>query len=205
MKPVARARSIWRLGLTGGIGSGKSTLARLLQSHGADLIDADAISRASTAAAGSAIPAITLAFGPDFVTSDGALDRQRMRDHVFTHPEARHVLEGIVHPLVSAEIQRQAAACTSPCIVFDVPLLVESPRWRIQLDRVLVVDCSAATQIRRVQQRNGWSVETIEAVMQSQSPRPQRLLAADAVVHNDTDDLATLQAAAEVLARRFGL
>lgn len=199
------ARPAWRLGLTGGIGSGKSTLARLLQSHGADLIDADAISRASTAAAGSAIPAITQSFGPEFIMSDGALDRQRMRDHVFAHPEARHTLEGIVHPLVSAEIRRQTEACTSACIVFDVPLLVESPRWRVQLDRVLVVDCSAATQIRRVQQRNGWSLETIETVMQSQSPRLHRLRAADAVVHNDTDDLTTLQEAAEALARRFGL
>ncbi len=205
MKPLVPARPAWRLGLTGGIGSGKSTLARLLQSHGADLIDADAISRASTAAAGSAIPAITQAFGSEFITSDGALDRERMRNHVFAHPEARHTLEGIVHPLVSAEIQRQTEACTSVCVVFDVPLLVESPRWRIQLDRVLVVDCSAATQIRRVQQRSGWSVETIEAVMRSQSPRPQRLRAADAVVHNDTDDLTILQEAAEALGRRFGL
>lgn len=205
MKPLAPTRSAWRLGLTGGIGSGKSTLARLLQSHGAYVIDADAISRASTAAGGSAIPAITQAFGPEFIDSDGALDRQRMRDHVFAHPEARHALERIVHPLVSAEIQRQTEACTSSCIVFDVPLLVESPHWRTQLDRVLVVDCSAATQIRRVQHRNGWGVDTIEAVMRSQSPRLQRLSAADAVVHNDSDDLDTLQASAEAIARRFGL
>lgn len=205
MKSVAPTRSTWRLGITGGIGSGKSTLARLLKAHGADLIDADAISRESTAAAGSAIPAITQAFGPDFVSPDGALDRQRMREHVFAHPEARQVLEHIVHPLVSAEIRRQAAECSSSCIVFDVPLLVESPHWRPQLDRVLVVDCSPATQIRRVQHRSGWSVETIEAVMRSQSSRLQRLKAADAVVHNDTDDMASLQASADVLARRFGL
>jgi dephospho-CoA kinase len=195
----------WRLGLTGGIGSGKSTLARLLQSLGADLIDADAISRESTASAGTAIPAIALAFGADFLTSDGALDRQRMREHVFAHPDARQTLERIVHPLVNAEIKRQTAVCTSRCIVFDVPLLVESPHWRPQLDRVVVVDCSAPTQIRRVQKRNGWSVETIEAVMRSQSPRSHRLKAADAVVHNDTDDMAALRACAETLARRFGL
>ncbi|MGE0097051.1 MAG: dephospho-CoA kinase [Hydrogenophaga sp.] len=205
MNALQRTGPAWRLGLTGGIGSGKSTLARLLQSHGAGMIDADAISRESTSASGAAIPAIARAFGPEFIQPDGALDRQRMRDHVFAHPEARHALERIVHPLVSAEIQRQAAACSSPCIVFDVPLLVESPHWRPQLDRVLVVDCSPATQIRRVQQRNGWPLETIEAVMQSQCPRLKRLKAADAVVYNDTDDMTDLQAAAEALARRFGL
>lgn len=205
MKSSVQSRIRWRVGLTGGIGSGKSTLARLLQSQGADLIDADAISRAATAAAGTAIPAITRAFGPEFITADGALDRQRMRDHVFAHPEARHTLERIVLPLVGAEVQRQLAACTSPCIVFDVPLLVESPHWRARLDRVLVVDCSPDTQIRRVQQRNGWTTDTIEAVMRNQSPRLQRVKAADAVVHNDVDDMVALQGCAEALAHRFGL
>ncbi len=195
----------WRLGLTGGIGSGKSTLARLLQARGADLIDADAISRASTAAGGAAMPSIASTFGPDFVTSDGALDRQRMREHVFSHPQARHTLEHIVHPLVAVEIQRQARASSAPCLVFDVPLLVESPRWRPQLDRVLVVDCSTATQVRRVQARNGWDAAAIDAVMRSQSPRGPRLAAADLVVFNDVDELAPLERAAEALARRFGL
>lgn len=195
----------FRLGLTGGIGSGKSTLARLLQSHGADVIDADAISRRSTEAGGVAMPAIASTFGPAFVTPDGALDRQRMRDHVFANPQARHTLEHIIHPLVGAEIQRLAQASTSPCLVFDVPLLVESPRWRPQLDRVLVVDCSAATQIRRVNARSGWDASTTEAVMRNQSPRGLRLAAADLVVFNDTDDLSLLEHAAEALAKRFGL
>lgn len=194
-----------RLGLTGGIGSGKSTMARLLQARGADVIDADAISRRCTEAGGAAMPAIARTFGPEFLSPDGALDRQRMRDHVFAHPEARHTLEHIIHPLVGAEIQRQAQASHSPCLVFDVPLLVESPRWRPQLDRVLVVDCSPATQIRRVNARSGWDTATIEAVMRNQSPRDVRLAAADVVVFNDVDELAVLEHAAEALSRRFGL
>ena len=194
-----------RLGLTGGIGSGKSTMARLLQVRGADVIDADAISRHTTEAGGAAMPAIKHIFGPAFLTSSGALDRQRMREHVFANPDARHTLEHIVHPLVGNEIQRQAQASVSPCIVFDVPLLVESPRWRPQLDRVLVVDCSPATQIRRVNARSGWDASTTEAVMRNQSPRAVRLAAADLVVFNDTDDLAPLERAVEALAGRFGL
>ncbi|MDO9436121.1 MAG: dephospho-CoA kinase [Hydrogenophaga sp.] len=194
-----------RLGLTGGIGSGKSTLARLLQARGADVIDADAISRLSTEAGGSAMAAIAQTFGADFVTADGALDRQRMRDHVFAVPLARQALERIVHPLVGAEVQRQAEASRSTCLVFDVPLLVESPRWRPQLDRVLVVDCSPATQVRRVQARSGWNAAAVESVMHSQSPRAVRLSAADLVIFNDVDDLSLLEQAAGALAQRFGL
>ncbi|MCB4364067.1 dephospho-CoA kinase [Hydrogenophaga taeniospiralis] len=199
------ARTILRLGLTGGIGSGKSTVAHLLKDRGASVIDADAISRACTLENGSAIPAIAQTFGQDFITPDGALDRPRMRDHVFTHPEARQALEAIVHPLVRAEIRRLAAASSSPCLVFDVPLLVESAEWRQQLDRVLVVDCSEETQIRRVTERNGWDRDTIEAVLRSQCPRAQRLLAADMVIFNDGYQIEPLRRLVGLLADEFGL
>ena len=96
-----------KLGLTGGIGSGKSTVAALLGQHGAAVIDADAISRQTTASGGSAMGAIQQVFGPDFLTPQGALDRDRMRAHVFQFPEARRQLEQIVHPLVGQETARQ--------------------------------------------------------------------------------------------------
>ncbi|MES2843285.1 MAG: dephospho-CoA kinase [Pseudomonadota bacterium] len=194
-----------RLGLTGGIGSGKSTLARLLQGMGADLIDADAISRACTESGGSAIQAIAETFGDAFITTDGALDRQRMREHVFAQPEARKVLERIVHPLVGDEIRRNTSLATASVVVFDIPLLVESPHWRPQLDRVLVVDCLPATQVRRVTLRSGWDLLTIEAVMRSQAARETRLAAADFVVFNDSDSIDNLQHLAQALANRFGL
>jgi dephospho-CoA kinase len=198
-------RPVLRLGLTGGIGSGKSTVAHVLQSRGATVIDADAIARACTQTGGSAMPAVAQAFGPGFVTPDGALDRQRMREHVFAHPAARLQLEAIVHPLVGKEIRHQAAATHSHVIVFDVPLLVESPRWRPQLDLVLVVDCTPETQIRRVQARNGWDLTTIEAILASQSPRVQRLAAADLVIFNDGNDIERLRRLVDLIANRFGL
>ena len=194
-----------RLGLTGGIGSGKSTVADLLRQHGAFVIDADAISRACTLSGGSAMPAIESTFGPDFVDTNGALDRQRMRDHVFAQPEARRTLEAIIHPLVGAEVQKLATSSSAHCLVFDVPLLVESPHWRRQLDRVLVVDCSPATQKRRVSLRNAWDTATIDAVIRSQSPREKRLAAADFVIFNDTDHIEPLQRRVAKLTQRFGL
>lgn len=97
-----------RIGLTGGIGSGKSTVAAMLVEQGAALIDADAISRACTAAGGAALPAIAREFGPQLIAADGALDRAAMRELVFRDPGARQRLEAIVHPLVGAETERQA-------------------------------------------------------------------------------------------------
>jgi dephospho-CoA kinase len=195
----------WRLGLTGGIGSGKSTVARMLQTHGATVIDADAISRACTAPNGLAILAIATTFGAKFVAADGSLDRERMRTLVFQKPSARQALEAIVHPLVGDEIKRQTEAAATPCIVFDIPLLVESPRWRKQLDCVLVVDCLLATQIRRARERSGWSDETIDAAMRNQATRQQRLAAADLVVYNEGLSLEQLQRAVAQVAHGFGL
>lgn len=198
-----------RLGLTGGIGSGKSTVARMLQALGAKLIDADAISRNSTAANGSAIPLVRQVFGNDYVTADGALDRDRMRALVFAQPEARAKLEAIVHPLVRTEIDRQCAAMDGGCAVLDLPLLVESDAWRQRVDTIWVVDCTPETQIRRVMQRNGWPREQVQAVLAAQATREQRLAIADTVIDNDSATLEQLETrvreAFEDLRHRFGL
>ena len=166
-----------RIGLTGGIGSGKSTVLGMLQALGAAAIDADAISRATTAAGGAAIPRIAQVFGPEFVTADGALDRGRMRERAYAHPEARRELEQIIHPLVGEEIARQvdaALAAGARCIVYDIPLLVESGRWRQQLDRVLVVDCEPETQVARVVARSGLAPDEVRAIIAAQAPRALR-------------------------------
>lgn len=186
-----------RIGLTGGIGSGKSTVGQMLQERGAAVIDADAIARHVTTAQGAAMPAISQIFGAHFITPDGALDREQMRAHVFKHPQAKQALEAIIHPLVAQETQRQAHdATTKGCrtLVFDVPLLVESgARWRAQVDRVLVVDCSEETQIQRVMARNGWNREVVQAIISAQASRTQKLATADWVIENEGISLDALR------------
>lgn len=201
-------RAALRIGLTGGIGSGKSTVARTLVACGATLVDADAISRAVTAAGGAAVKEIAVQFGGQFVTADGAMDRDRMRQLAFTDTSARRRLESIVHPLVSQETlrqYRQAVSAGSACVVFDVPLLVESGRWRQQLDQVLVVDCSETTQVSRVMARNGWPREAVDKVIAGQASRAQRLSAADLCLYNDGLPLEVLDLQVRRLAARFGL
>ena len=197
-----------RIGLTGGIGSGKSTVLAMLQELGAAAVDADAISRATTAAGGSAIPRVAQVFGPEFITSDGALDRMKMRERAYAEPDARRELEQIIHPLVSEEIARQvgaALAAGARCIVFDIPLLVESGRWRRQLDRVLVVDCEPETQVARVVARSGLSAEEVRAIIAAQAPRALRLAAADLVICNEGLTLEALRNEVEQAAASFGL
>ncbi len=203
---MRHSQPIFRLGLTGGIGSGKSTVANLLAARGAAVVDADAIARAVTAPNGSAMPAIAETFGDTFVDEHGALNRERMRALAFSDPSAKKQLEAIVHPLVSQETQRQTEAAIHSghcCVVYDVPLLVESGRWRQQVDRVLVVDCSRETQIERVMARNGMAREMVESIIDAQLPSAVRLGAADWVIRNDDLSLDALRAEVNALTLDF--
>lgn len=187
-----------RIGLTGGIGSGKSTVAGLLAACGAAIIDTDAIARRLTFPGGKAIDAIRHAFGAELIDTAGAMDRERMRALAFADPQAKRRLEAILHPMIGSETDAEAAASDAAVKVFDVPLLVESGRWRAIVDRVLVVDCSEETQVQRVVRRAGWAEDAVRRVIAQQATRAQRLSAADAVIRNDGITLEHL--AAEVQA-----
>ncbi|MGY8903808.1 MAG: dephospho-CoA kinase [Burkholderiales bacterium] len=197
-----------RLGLTGGIGSGKTTVAQLLHAHGAAVIDADAIARSVTAAGGAAMAEIAAEFGPQFILADGALNRDHMRAHAFANPPARQRLEAIVHPWVgrlTTQQAVQAADAGHPCLVFDVPLLVESAHWRSRVDTVLVVDCEAATQVARTSARSALTEQAVQQIMAAQASRAQRLAAADHVLYNEGISLDALREQVARLAPRFGL
>ena len=182
-----------RIGLTGGIGSGKSTVAAMLVGRGLHLVDTDALARELTLPGGAGIAPIAEAFGPDVIDAQGALDREAMRRIAFADAQAKARLEGILHPLIGLRAQAAAAAAGPSPVVFDVPLLAESRAWRDRVDRILVVDCSEATQAERVAQRPGWSAEAAQRVIAQQAPRARRRAIADAVIHNDGRTLAELE------------
>lgn len=197
-----------RLGLTGGIGSGKSTVAHMLVDAGAALIDADVISRATTAPGGAAIAQILAQFGPQAIMRDGAMNRVAMRQRVFADPAARLQLEAIIHPWValeSARLAEQARLSGDTLLVFDIPLLVESKRWRQQLGQVLVIDCDEALQVSRVVARSSWAPDAVEKVMAQQASRRQRLAAADIVIYNQDLTLGELALQVAQIARRLTL
>lgn len=185
---------MYKIGLTGGIGSGKSRVADFFQEWGAAVIDTDLIAHQLTAPGGAAIAAIRDSFGPQMIAPDGSLDRQAMRELVFSNPAARGQLELIIHPMIGSVTQQQASQAQGCYLVFVVPLLVESGRWRDRVDRICVVDCDPATQIARVQARNGLTKQAIERIMSAQASREARLAVADDIVLNDAgttlDELA---------------
>lgn len=176
-----------KIGLTGGIGSGKTQVANQLATLGATVIDTDEIAHALTAPGGQAIEAIRQAFGEQAIAANGAMDRDFMRALVFEQPQARRELEAILHPLIGQAVQQASAAACGQYVVFVVPLLVESGRWRERVDRICVVDCEPETQVKRVMQRSGLTRERIEQIMGVQASRAKRLASADDVIDNGAD------------------
>ncbi len=175
------------IGLTGGIGSGKTSAAEEFAQLGAGVVDTDAIAHELTRPGGAAMPALREEFGAAYVAADGSLDRARMRALVFGDRDARRRLEAVLHPLIRRETMARAAAAQAPYVLLVVPLLLETGAYRDRVQRVLVVDCSEATQIARTTARSGLSENEVRAIMAAQLSRAERVARADDVIVNEGD------------------
>ncbi|ABK39751.1 dephospho-CoA kinase [Aeromonas hydrophila] len=169
--------------ITGGIGSGKTTVANQFAELGIEVVDADVIAREVVEPGTPALATIAAHFGSDVITPAGQLNRRRLRERVFTDPQAKGWLNALLHPLIRTEMQRQCAAARSPYCLLVVPLLVEN-RLTALANRVLVIDVDEATQIERTCRRDGVSREQAQAILTAQASRAERLAAADDVLDN---------------------
>ncbi len=181
------------VGLTGGIGAGKSAVSGCFTAFGVKVVDTDVISHQLTAPNGAAIGEIGARFGHDFLTPDGALNRQKMRQRVFSDGDAKAALEQILHPLIVKQVRAAIASHTADSsysfgyVVLAIPLLFERMTFRGMLWRTLAIDCPETCQIERVRTRSGLSAEEVRRVIASQVPRALRLQLADDVISNAGD------------------
>lgn len=180
------------VGLTGGIGSGKSTVSAALREKGAEIVDADAITKDLQRRGQPVFEAMVERFGEGIVGPDGELDRPAVAAIVFGDPEALQDLNAIVHPAVGVEIARrlEAAAGTDRVVILDIPLLVEGGRH--SAGGILVVDCPVDTAVDRLVRQRGMDEADAQARVSRQASRDERLAEADFVIDNggSHDDLA---------------
>lgn len=177
-------RPRFTVALTGGIASGKSAASDRFAALGADVVDADLVSRELVAPGGAALGEIVAAFGKNVLTPEGALDRRAMRALVFADGARRRQLEAILHPRVRDILRERAHAGSGEYALLVVPLLVESGHYG-WVDRVLVVDVPREVQRARLLARDGVTPELADAMLDAQASREQRLAIADDVIAND--------------------
>ncbi|AUW04026.1 Catalyzes the phosphorylation of the 3'-hydroxyl group of dephosphocoenzyme A to form coenzyme A [Vibrio sp. B1FIG11] len=176
------------IGLTGGIASGKTTVANLFkQQFKIDIVDADIVAREVVEPGTPGLNAIIEHFGADIVRDDQMLDRAKLRERIFSNPEEKTWLNGLLHPMIREKMIEDLEQVTSDYALLVVPLLVENKLDSL-CDRVLVVDVDPQTQVSRTVKRDNVSEEQAKAILASQASREQRLALADDVVKNNPDD-----------------
>lgn len=173
------------IALTGGIGSGKSTVAHLFAERGIDIVDADKIAREIVQNQPNVLKSIREKFGDGILDSKQQLDRRALGNQIFADATKRRWLENLLHPLIRAEMAQQASLSRSAYCIKVIPLLNQ----RDDEKRILVIDASRATQIKRVLERDNLSLSQVNAILHAQIPRYERLLIADDVILNDSNPL----------------
>jgi dephospho-CoA kinase len=186
------------IGVTGGIATGKSTVDRMLEAHGATVIDADELAREVVLAGEPALDEVAARFGREVILPDGTLDRTRLGAIVFADPEARRELERITHPRILELMQERVAAALAgpaPLVAVDIPLLFENAREGM-FEGVLLVYAPREVQLRRLHERNGLDESAALQRLAAQLPIDEKRERATWVIEN-TDGLDATQRAVD--------
>ena len=181
------------LGVTGGIGSGKSTATDIFYRLGINVIDADIIAKEVVNIGSPSLQAISEHFGVSILLPSGELNRAALRACIFTHAKEKQWLEQLLHPVIRTTIEEQLNAVTSAYGILSSPLLFETQQDSFA-SQTLVIDCEEGIQRTRATQRDGVSLDQVNAIMASQLSREVRNKKADDIINN-SGDIATLKQA----------
>lgn len=192
------------IGLTGGVAAGKSEVTRRFEARGIAIADADLAARQVVEPGQPALARVVETFGADVLQADGRLDRRRLREHVFADADARHRLEAILHPAIREHLAVQCRNAAGPYAIAAIPLLTEvggrsAYPW---LQRILVVDVPVEVQRARLLARDGIDDVLADRMIAAQATRAQRLAIADDVIVN-AGTLDDLRQRVAVLDARF--
>jgi dephospho-CoA kinase len=194
-------KGVFTIVLTGGIASGKTAVSDSFRKLSVPVVDTDVIARELVEPGQSALTRIVEMFGPAILDPDGGLDRRKMRNAIFSSPEMKTRLEGLLHPMIAEEVMHRIEQVTAPYCILVIPLYTESGSYR-WVDRVLVVDVDEERQIERVMSRDHIRREQAEAILNAQAGRQERLALADDLIENN-GTLADLESKIDALHRKY--
>ena len=185
---MQRYSNQFSIGLTGGIGSGKTTVTNHFKLLGAGIIDADEVSRSITANGQPAIELLEKTFGENILSEKGVLNRDKLRQLVFSDADKKRQLEELLHPLIREKMCQLAASENKPYLIFSIPLLIEG-KQQGAFDRILVVDAPIDLRTKWIKQRSALDDEQIQQIINSQASTAERVkFAHDIIENNDTLD-----------------
>lgn len=174
------------IGLTGGIGTGKTTVSNYLaHHHQLPVLDADIYAREAVQLGSPVLSKIYERYGADIQLPDGTLNRKCLGEIVFSQPLERQWLEQQIHPFVRSRFQSELDTLVAPTVVLVVPLLFEAGMTDL-VTEIWVVSCSPEQQLRRMMERDRFSLEQAQIRINSQLPLQEKLSRADVVLDNSS-------------------
>jgi len=175
------------VGLTGGIGSGKSTVSDLFSNLDVPIIDTDLISHRLLEPDQSGYEKVVARFGNKLLGKDQNIDRRQLRHVVFNDETEKHWIEATLHPIIYRQTQQQIKQFKkADYVIVVIPLLFEA-EFQTLVNRILVIDCCAETQIRRLTARDQIDLNLAQLMLAQQWTNEARLEQADDVIHNGSD------------------
>jgi|EP00945_MAST-04E_sp_MAST-4E-sp1_P000803 dephospho-CoA kinase len=181
------------IGLTGGIASGKSTISKILESFGAQIVDADKIGHKVYLPGTDCLKSVVETFGEHLLLPDGTLNRKALGSVVFDPkaPENLKRLNAIVWPYIEKEIEREISEHKGGVLVIEAAVMVEAG-WALNnpnYDELWVAWTDVDTAKRRIMDRNSLSAEESLKRIRSQITNEERLKHADVSIENDGSPL----------------
>ena len=190
-----------RVGLTGSIGVGKSFVSGLLAELGCQVLDADLTAREVVAPGSPGLRAVADAFGQEIIRGDGTLNRERLGALAFAQEDKRVLLNSILHPYIISRQDEQMreweARDPKGIAVVDAALMIESGVYK-RFDKLIVVHCAAAEQLRRLMIRNKLTRDLAEQRIHTQMPQEEKMKLADYLIDTSGGFEATRKRTEEV-------
>ncbi len=172
------------IGITGTTGAGKSTVCEELRKRGADIVDADRISRDVTRKNGAAFNEIVAVFGEEILENSGEIDRKKLGAIVFGDNNKLSKLNEITHKYIYDEMRRQILNSKADIVVLDVPLLFQ-PEFPFECDLTVAVVSSPEMRLGRIMARDGISRDAALLRIKSQISDSEYEAKADVCLKND--------------------
>lgn len=180
-----------KIAVTGGLASGKSTVCQILEACGAYVISADKVVHKLLTPETAVGKQVISLLGPEILT-DHKIDRDKIAQKVFSHPELLDSLEKILHPSVLNEIekayQKIVAAESPPLFVAEIPLLYESESHKFFDLVIAVISDENQCQLRYAKATGRASTEYYLRMKRQLEPHVKAAKADYVIVNNGTYD-----------------
>ncbi len=170
------------IGLTGGSGAGKSKICDWFKEQGYKVIDGDKLSRKLCEKGQPTLKKIMDAFGKEYLTPDGELDRKKLGGLVFSDSSALKILEQITHTAITEATKKEIQGVQKAVIEGAALHETEIPAF---CDFCIFVSCPKEIRLKRIMERDGLTEEYAENRLNAQKPDAYYKLVCKYEVVND--------------------